>query len=209
MDSPDTQGKQPEFNPRPATLAGEHARLEPLGLHHVQDLFEAGSSEEIWTYLPVPMPGNTREMEAFVREALELAATGTSIPFSIMDSKGGKAVGSTRYLDIQPPHRGLEIGWTWIGSEYQRTPINTECKLLLLQHAFEDHGAIRVQLKTDALNIRSQVAIERIGAKKEGVLRNQMVVQQGRYRDSAYFSILDTEWPEVKNNLLRRLGREP
>ncbi|MCZ6533636.1 MAG: GNAT family protein [SAR324 cluster bacterium] len=198
-----------EFDPRSTTLTGKHARLEPLGLQHAQDLCEAGSSEDIWTYLPVPRPGNTREMESFVREALEMAATGTSVPFAIMDAQGGKAVGSTRYLDIQHAHRGLEVGWTWLGSAYQRTPINTECKLLLLQHAFEDHGAIRVQLKTDALNVRSQVAIERIGGKKEGVLRNHMIVQKGRVRDSVFFSILDTEWPEVKKNLLRHLGRMP
>ena len=198
-----------EFDPRPITLTGEHARLEPLGLHHVKDLLEAGSDKDIWVYLPVPAPANAGEMEGFVSEALELAAAGTSVPFAIMDVSGGKAVGSTRYLDIQQPHRSLEIGWTWLGSDYQRTPINTECKLLLLRHAFEDHGAIRVQLKTDALNVRSQVAIERVGAKKEGVLRNHMIVQQGRIRDSVYFSIVDSEWPEVKKNLLGRLGRKP
>lgn len=198
-----------EFNPRSTTLNGEHVRLEPLGLGHVEDLFEAGASEDIWTHLPIPMPGHAGEMEAFVREALEMEATGTVVPFAIVDAAGGKAVGSTRYLDIQRPHRGLEIGWTWLGRAHQRSPINTECKLLLLQHAFEAQGAIRVQLKTDLLNVRSQVAIERIGGKKEGTLRNHMIVQQGRLRDSVFFSILDSEWPAVKENLLRRLGRNP
>lgn len=181
------------FDPRSTTLEGEHARLEPLGLNHVQDLFVAGASKDIWTYLPIPMPKHAGEMEVFVREALAWEVPHTTVPFAIVETAGGRAVGSTRYLDIQRPHRSLEIGWTWLGAHYQRTPVNSECKLLLLSHAFESQGAIRVQLKTDLLNVRSQAAIERIGAKREGTLRNHMIVQQGRFRDSVYFSIVESE----------------
>lgn len=197
------------FDPRSITLQGQHVHLEPLGQQHAQDLFMAANDRDIWTHLPVAMPESIGAIEAFVAEAMEMAAAETTVPFAIVDAASGKAVGSTRYLDIQRPHRSLEIGWTWLGRESQRTPINTECKLLLLQHAFEIHGAIRVQLKTDSLNVRSQVAIERLGAKKEGTLRNHMIVQQGRFRDSVYFSIVESEWPAVKENLLRRLGRVP
>lgn len=197
-----------EFDPRPITLVGDHVRLEPLGLYHARDLFEAARGEGIWDYLPVATPANTSEMETFVREALQLRDAGTSVPFAIIAAAEGVAVGSTRYLDIQPANRGLEIGWTWLGTDYQRTSVNTECKLLLLAHAFEALGAIRVQLKTDALNLRSQAAIERIGAKKEGVLRNHMIVQEGRYRDSVFYSIVESDWPQVRETLRRMLGKD-
>ena len=132
-------------------------------------------------------------------------ATPAQLPFAIVETDKGRAVGSTRFLNIRPEHRGLEIGWTWIGREWQRTSVNTETKFLLLRHAFERLGCIRVELKTDARNERSQQAIERIGAKREGILRSHMLVQEGFRRDSVYFSVLDEEWPAVKEGLEKRL----
>ncbi|MBI4841836.1 MAG: GNAT family N-acetyltransferase, partial [candidate division NC10 bacterium] len=132
---------------------------------------------------------------------------GTQIPFAIVERASGKAIGSTRYLDIRRGDRGLEIGWTWIGLPFQRTAVNTECKYLLLVHAFEDQRAVRVQLKTDLRNEASQRAIERLGAVREGVLRKHMVLWDGFIRDTVYYSIIDSEWPEVKRRLQRRLAR--
>ncbi len=128
--------------------------------------------------------------------------SGAQIPFAIVHAQSGAAIGSTRYLDLRPAHRALEIGWTWIATAHQRTPVNTECKLLLLEHAFETLGAVRVQFKTDARNMRSQTAIARIGGCREGVLRKSLILWDGFIRDSAYFSIVDDEWPAVKRRLL-------
>ncbi len=141
-------------------------------------------------------------MTALIEPALEELAAGRQIPFAIVDRAIGRAVGSTRYLDIQPANRGIEIGWTWIGTAHQRTAINTECKFLLLRHAFETLGAIRVQLKTDLRNERSQRAMERIGAAREGVLRQNMLLWDGHRRDSVYYSVLVDEWPRVRERLL-------
>jgi len=200
------------FQPAPITLTGQHARLEPLELRHAADLFQAGNEPEMWAYMPIPMPSSVGAVEEMIRTAHAQAASAgpvpAAIPFAIIDVASGRAVGSTRYLDIQPAHRGLEIGWTWVGPEFRRTAVNTECKLLLLEHAFEAHGAIRVQLKTDSRNVRSQTAIARLGAQREGVLRNHMIVQGGHFRDSVYFSITADEWPGVKQGLLEKLGRE-
>ena len=136
-----------------------------------------------------------------IEQALEVAAGGTQLPFAIVHRGSGKGVGSTRYLDIRRSDRGLEIGWTWIGTDYQRTVINTECKYLLLRHAFEDLGAVRVQMKTDLRNVRSQRAIERLGAVREGVLRKHIVLWDGFIRDTVYYSVIHEEWPEVKRRL--------
>ena len=177
-------------------------RLEPLAPQHARDLFAVGSDEAIWTYMPRPVLQSVEDTQAWVQEALAVAASGTQIPFAIIHRAGGKAIGSTRYLDIRREHRGLEIGWTWVGTAYQRTPVNTECKYLLLTHAFEELGAVRVQLKTDLRNERSQRAIERIGAVREGVLRKHMALWDGFIRDTVYYSILDSEWPDVKRRLV-------
>jgi RimJ/RimL family protein N-acetyltransferase len=168
---------------------------------HAEDLFAAGSDEAIWTYMPRPVLKSVEDTQAWIQEALAVAASGTQIPFAIILRAGGKGIGSTRYLDIRREHRGLEIGWTWVGTAYQRTPVNTECKSLLLAHAFEELGAVRVQLKTDLRNERSQRAIERLGAVREGVLRKHMVLWDGFIRDTVYYSILDSEWPEVRRRL--------
>ena len=140
-------------------------------------------------------------MRNWVLDILSRAEKGTDLPFVAIHLASGRAAGATRYLNIMPQDRGLEIGGTWYGPEFQRTVVNTECKYLLLHHAFETLGCIRVQLKTDLRNERSQKAIERIGAVKEGVLRNHMILPDGHIRHSVYYSILDTEWPEVKKRL--------
>ncbi|HSD51226.1 MAG TPA: GNAT family protein [Candidatus Methylomirabilis sp.] len=189
------------FDPQPITLQGVHVRLEPLVPRHAEDLFAAGSDEAIWTYMPRPVLQSVEDTQAWIQEALAAAAGGTQIPFAIIHRAGGKGIGSTRYLDIRREHRGLEIGWTWMGTAYQRTPVNTECKYLLLRHAFEELGAVRVQLKTDLRNERSQRAIERIGAVREGVLRKHLALWDGFIRDTVYYSILDSEWPAIKGRL--------
>jgi RimJ/RimL family protein N-acetyltransferase len=130
------------------------------------------------------------------------------MPFAIIDLVSQKAIGSTRFLDIQPANKGLEIGWTWLGQDYWRSVRNTECKYLLLSYAFEQQGAIRVQLKTDRRNQRSQLAIERIGGVKEGMLRQHMIMPDGYLRDSVYYSILDGEWPGVKKRLEAILNKD-
>jgi RimJ/RimL family protein N-acetyltransferase len=193
------------FDPQPITLQGIHVRLEPLAQQHARDLFAAGSDEAIWTYMPRPVPRSLEDTSGWIQEALAAAAEGSQLPFAIIHRASGKAVGSTRYLDIRKEHRGLEIGWTWVGAAYQRTPVNTECKYLLLTHAFEELGAVRVQLKTDLRNERSQRAIERIGAVREGVLRKHMALWDGFIRDTVYYSILASEWPDVKRRLERLL----
>jgi len=176
-------------------------RLAPLAPRHAEDLFVLGRDEVIWIYMPRPVLKSVEDTLGWIQEALAVAAEGSQIPFAIIHRASGKAIGSTRYLDIRREHRGLEIGWTWVGTAYQRTPVNTECKSLLLTHAFEELGAVRVQLKTDLRNERSQQAIERIGAAREGVLRKHMVRWDGFIRDTVYYSILASEWPDVKRRL--------
>ena len=146
-------------------------------------------------------------VQQFIAEAEALTASGAQIAFAIVHGASGAAIGSTRYLDLRPPDRALEIGWTWLGTAHQRTPVNTECKLLLLEHAFETLGAVRVQFKTDDRNRRSQAAIERIGGRREGVLRKSLILRDGFIRDSVYYSIIDDEWPAVKQRLLAMLDR--
>ena len=140
-------------------------------------------------------------MANWVCDILARAGRGTDLPFVAIHLESGRVAGATRYLNMLPEHRGLEIGGTWYGLEFQRTAVNTECKYLLLKYAFETLGCIRVQFKTDLRNERSQRAIERIGAVKEGILRNHMILPDGRYRHSVFYSILDSEWPEVKKRL--------
>jgi N-acetyltransferase len=185
----------------PVTLKGRVARLEPLKTEHFARLYEASQDAGIWRYLPVKRPESQAEMEQLLAEALQLQQEGTCLPFTIIDVARDCAVGQTRYLSITHKDRGIEIGWTWLTPSVQRTGINTECKYLLLSHAFEQLGVIRVQLKTHHLNVKSQQAIERLGAVKEGTLRNQIIMPDGSYRHSVYYSILDSEWPQVKAGL--------
>lgn len=182
-------------------LEGRWVRLEPLVEAHAGDLFVAGRDAEIWRYMPRPPFASPDDALAFIGDALAAARDGSQVPFAIVERASGRAVGSTRYFDIRREHRGLEIGWTWIGVAHQRSPVNTECKRLLLGHAFEKLGMLRVQLKTDARNVKSRAAIERIGGVQEGVLRAHMVMPDGFVRDSVMYSITAGEWPSVKEKL--------
>ena len=188
---------------QPLTLTGELVRLEPLSLEHASDLFRSSRDPSIWRFLASPSgPPNSEEaMRRFIELAVDLQRHGTHLPFAVALKASGRAVGSTRYLDIQPAHRGLEIGGTWYAPEVQRTAVNTECKYLLLRHAFETLGCVRVQFKTDRRNERSQRAIERIGGVREGILRRHMILHDGYVRDSVYYSIIDQEWPAVRAHL--------
>jgi RimJ/RimL family protein N-acetyltransferase len=196
------------FDPRPVLLEGRHVRLEPLAERHAEALFSAGADVSIWTYMPVPPFASLAVVRDWIADALRAQAAGTDVPFATVRRSDGRVVGSTRFIDIRRPHQGIEIGWTWLAAEAQRTPINTEAKYLMLRQAFEAWGARRVQLKTDARNEKSRRAILRIGATFEGVLRKQMVRGHDGYeRDSAMFSIIDTEWPTVKARLEAMLAR--
>lgn len=185
----------------PVTLDGRWVRLEPLTQDHASDLLSAGRDEEIWRYMPVAMPQRVEEMRAWIDDARAKQTRGEMLPFAVINLKTQRAIGSTRYLDISPRDRHVEIGWTWYGRAYWRTAVNTECKYLLLTHAFETLGCIRVALKTDLRNDRSQRAIERLGAVREGVLRRVTIVHNGYQRSSVYYSILDDEWAAVKARL--------
>ena len=183
------------------TLHGRHVRLEPLSEQHVSGLAEIGMGQDFWKYMLYGDMKTEADFRHFVTDLLAREQKGTDLPFVAVQLASGRIAGSTRYLNIAPNDRGLEVGGTWYGLDFQRTAVNTECKYLLLTHAFEVLKCIRVQIKTDTLNVRSQAAIERIGAKKEGVLRNHMILPDGRIRHSVFYSILDTEWGSVKKNL--------
>ena len=189
----------------PVMLTGSVVQLEPLSEKHVPDLTVAAHDERIWRYMLYVYPDNEEKMLAWVRDILARQAAGTDLAFAVIHLASGRAIGATRYLEIRPEHRGLEIGGTWYATEFQRTAVNTECKYLLLKHAFEVLGCTRVQFKTDARNLRSLRAIERLGAAREGVLRNHYILPDGGYRDSVYFSILDREWPKIKERLKEML----
>lgn len=194
------------MNVRPVTLEGRHVRLVPLDAQHVTGLCEVGLDPEIWRWFPQPVSDGTG-MREWVEEAIQLAARGLALPFAI-ELHGGGVVGSTRYANIERAHRRLEIGWTWVTPAHQRTAVNTEAKLLLLQHAFEELGCNRVEFKTDALNTRSRTALAGIGATEEGIFRSHIITASGRIRDSVYFSVIAAEWPEVRSRLERRLNRQ-
>jgi RimJ/RimL family protein N-acetyltransferase len=144
-------------------------------------------------------------MESYVRGALAEQEAGQALPFATIDKASGRVVGSTRFAAIEPQHRRVEIGWTWVAPRWQRTPVNTEAKYLMLRHAFEQWGCVRVEFKTDVLNTRSRQALLRIGAKEEGTLRSHMITATGRIRDTVYFSVLASEWPAVRAALNAKL----
>ncbi len=191
----------------PLTLTGKIVRLAPLSPHHVSELAIAGKDESIWAFMRYGPVTTEPEMQRFIDNLLALQERGTDLPFTVILLETGKAIGMTRYMNIERANRSLEIGGTWYAVDYQRTGVNTECKFLLLRHAFEDLGCIRVQIKTDLRNERSQRAIERIGAVKEGVLRDHMILPDGTVRSSVYYSILAREWPAVRQRLLRMLEK--
>ena len=185
----------------PVTLEGKLVRLEPLELRHAEGLMTATHGhEELWRHLAI-LPDTIEEYELFIETALAEQNAGNSIPFAIVEKATNEVIGSTRYMDIRAVHSGVEIGWTFLAARVWRTGINTECKYLLLRHAFESGGAARVQLKTDARNERSRTAILRLGAKFEGVLRKHQLRRDGSLRDTAMYSVIDEEWPAVKANL--------
>ena len=188
----------------PVTLEGRHVRLEPLSQAHHAHLTAVGLDEQLWRWIPVPVR-TPDEMFAYMGTALEEQARGVSLPFALVEKPSNRAIGSTRYGNIDRAHRRVEIGWTWVAPAWQRTAANTEAKYLLLRHAFETLGCIRVELKTDSLNERSRAAILRIGAREEGTFRNHMITASGRIRHTVYFSILDSEWPGVKSGLQSRM----
>lgn len=188
----------------PVTLAGTWLTLEPIEERHAPDLFAAMQDEEVCRYLSWPPPAKVEETLALVRDAREAMARGLSIVYAQIWNDSGRAVGSTRLLDVRPADRQVEIGATFLARAYWRTPANTESKYLFLTHCFERLGCVRVALKTDGRNVRSQDAIARLGAVREGVLRRHMNVR-GYQRDTVYYSILDDEWPAVKARLERRL----
>lgn len=188
------------MNVIPVVWEGRQVRLEPLQAEHIPALWEAGKDPELWQWTQSNVV-SLKDMENYITSALTDMEQGKALPFVIRERGTGEIVGSTRYGNIEMVHRRLEIGWTWISPIWQRTPVNTECKYLLLCHAFEKLGCIRVELKTDALNVKSRNAILRIGAKEEGTLRKHSITATGRVRDTVYYSILDTEWPQVKSRL--------
>jgi N-acetyltransferase len=192
---------------KPIVLQGKHVRLEPMTEEHILGLAEIGAGQTFWDFMVYGNINTIDDMRNWVLDLLSRAEKGADLPFAAIHLASGRVAGATRYLNIMPKDRGLEIGGTWYGPEFQRTVVNTESKYLLLRHAFETLGCIRVQLKTDLRNERSQKAIERIGAVKEGVLRNHMILPDGRIRHSVFYSILDTEWPEVKKRLEEMLTK--
>jgi RimJ/RimL family protein N-acetyltransferase len=195
------------MNITPVILEGSHVRLEPLELTHAQDLFNSSRQPEIWEFL-VPAPIQTlEEMRGWIEKAVQQTQARTQIWFTAVRRTDNRAVGVTSYLNISHADRGLEIGGTWLSTEVWRTAINSECKYLLLRHAFETLGCIRVQLKTDERNLRSQHAIARLGALKEGILRKYQVTHTGHQRNTVMFSIIDSEWPSVKTKLERSLEK--
>ena len=191
----------------PVVLEGHHVRLEPLGERHLRGLAAVGLDPELWRWIPAPVR-TVEEMAAYIATALWEQEQGVSLPFALVERRTGRLIGSTRYGNIERKHHRVEIGWTWVARAWQRTAVNTEAKYLLLKHAFEALGSIRVELKTDSLNERSRAAILRLGAREEGTLRNHMITSSGRIRHTVYFSIVDAEWPSVKARLEARLNSE-
>lgn len=196
-----------DFHVQYKPLIGNHVRLEPIRNSHIRGLFDIGQHADDWRHLPVPCFREIEHAQRWVEQAIALAKLGEQYTYTLIDPQHQIIMGSTRYMNIRARHRGLEIGYSWIGREFQQSAVNTETKLLLLKHAFDVLGAVRVELKTDSRNLRSQLAIERIGATKEGVLRNHMIAQNNYLRDSVMYSIIEEDWPELRLKLKQRLAR--
>jgi N-acetyltransferase len=191
----------------PVTLEGQYVRLEPLGLRHLPLLTDVGIDDELWHWTTQRVQ-TAGDMRHYIESALHQQAKGEALPFATFEKVTGMAVGCTRFASIERHHRRMEIGWTWVARAWQRSPMNTEAKYVMFKHAFETLGCLRVELKTDVLNQQSRAAIERIGAKQEGVLRSHMVVAGGRVRDTVYYSVVAAEWPEVKKYLEGRIAEK-
>jgi N-acetyltransferase len=188
-----------------SVMEGEIVRLEPLARRHEKGLFTAARDERVWRWMPYDPSGSRESFHAWLEDALAASLAGTEAAFVTLDVATGKPVGSTRYLALRPEHRGLEIGWTWLTPAHWQTGANVEAKLLMLEHAFERLGCLRVEFKTDSRNERSRAALAALPARFEGIFRKHMLVRGGERRDSAYYSIVDDEWPEVRENLWRRI----
>ena len=186
-------------------LEGRIVVVEPLAERHETGLWHAASDSEVWRWLPWNGGESAETFHDWMTEALERSTSGLDCAFAVLDRKSGEEVGSTRYLALRPEHRGLEIGWTWLGPAAWRTGANAEAKLLLLRHAFEDLDCMRVEFKTDALNTRARAALEALPARFEGIFEKHMLVRGGTVRDSAWYAITDDEWPSVQANLERRV----
>jgi RimJ/RimL family protein N-acetyltransferase len=189
-------------------LIGHHVELLPLRAEHAQALLDAAADGELWNLKVTVVPGPDT-VAGYIAKAEKGLEEGSVLPFAILDRRAGRIVGSTRFWKVDHANRKLEIGHTWLALSAQRTPINTEAKLLLLTYAFEDLDCVRVQFTTDELNEKSRAAILRLGAVQEGIVRHERIMPDGRKRNSVRFSIIDSEWPEVKARLLERLGRAP
>lgn len=194
------------FDPKPVMLENQFVKLVPMAREHVPGLFAVGQEKADWEFLPRPCFASLEDTRQWVDEALVLAQQGEHIAFVIYSATDNKICGSTRYLHIECKHRTVEVGWTWLGKDYQRTSINTAAKLLLLAHGFEDLSANRIELKTDLRNKRSQQAIERLGAHKEGILRKHRITQNDFVRDTVLYSVIKEEWPQRKQSLLAKLA---
>jgi RimJ/RimL family protein N-acetyltransferase len=186
-------------------LEGRRVRLEPLEVRHLAGLWEASRDPRTWRWLSVRQPASLDEMAAWIASARDAARTGAELPLVTALRTPHRIVGSTRFLALRPEHRSVEIGWTWLHPDVWATGVNVEAKLLMLTHAFDVWGCRRVELKTDALNERSRAAIEALGASFEGVHRKHMLVRDGESRDTAWYAILDDDWPAVRDGLARRL----
>jgi RimJ/RimL family protein N-acetyltransferase len=197
--------KLPPMDVKPVTLEGQDIRMEPLSLGHHAQLCGVGLDDELWRWIPQAVR-TPEEMRAYIETALDWQAAGTALPFATIERATGRAIGSTRFANIDRANRHVEIGWTWLGRKWQRTAANTEAKYLMLLHAFETWGCLRVEFKTDTLNERSRAALLRIGAREEGIFRNHVITWTGRIRHSVYYSIIDSEWPAVKTRLQEKLG---
>ena len=189
----------------PVTLEGRHVRLEPLSREHKSQLAMVALDPELWRFTPTQIHSND-DLDAYIETALSWQKAGTAIPFATVDRSTGRAIGSTRFGNIDLQNRRAEIGWTWLGRDFQRRAFNTEAKLLMLTHAFERMDCIRVELRTDALNTKSRIAIARLGAKEEGILRHHMILPNGRLIDWVYYGILRDEWPPVRAGLEQKLA---
>jgi RimJ/RimL family protein N-acetyltransferase len=189
-------------------LIGQHVELLPLRAEHAQALLEAAADGELWNLKVTVVPGPDT-VAGYIAKAEKGLEEGSVLPFAILDRHTGRIVGSTRFWKVDRGNRKLEIGHTWLALSAQRTPINSEAKLLLLTYAFEELDCVRVQFTTDELNEKSRAAILRLGAVQEGIVRHERIMPDGRKRNSVRFSIIDSEWPEVKARLLERLGRAP
>ena len=190
----------PDAWTKPVTLEGRLVRLEPMDREHLDGLEAVALDPEIWRWT-LARPTNRTELEAWMTTAIDNAASGVEMPFVTIDAASDRPIGSSRYLNVVPEHLRLEIGWTWVAPAWQRRGANREAKLLMLGHAFETLGCMRVEFKTDSNNEKSRAALLGIGATFEGIFRNHMLMPDGRIRHSAYYSVTDAEWPAVKASL--------